>query len=91
MLVCVCVSAWVCVSNQIKSVEIRYRHPASPVKQYHRTALDQTSVYVCVGMCVDQIGQMNDELKTAESRFIPGCQAGTITRLQFVCVYLCVV
>lgn len=42
-------------------------------------------------MCVcDQIGQMNDELRTAESRFIPGCHVGRITTLRFVCVDLCV-
>lgn len=33
---------------------------------------------------------MNDELRTAESRFIPGCHAGRITTLRFVCVDLCV-
>lgn len=45
---------------------------------------------VCVVCVCDQIGQMNDELRTAESRFIPGCHVGRITTLRFVCVDLCV-
>ena len=86
----------VCMSNQIKSLAIRYHHPASPVKQYHWSALDQTSVcvqacaYFCVCVDSNQIKQMNDELRTTDSRFIPGCQAGKITTLQLICLYLCV-
>lgn len=55
MLVCECV--FLCVSNQITSLEICYHHPASPVKQYHWSVLDQTNVCAdmsifCVYVCV---------------------------------------
>lgn len=90
VFVTMCVSVWVCVSNQIKSMEICYQHPASSVRQCHCSSLDQTNVCACVYTCVFwQIEQKNFEM-TAEHRFIQAVQLTKLPdSLQFVCVCLC--
>lgn len=101
--VCVCVHA--CVTERFcvgvcEQSDKEFGDPLPPpffpcvtillVRPWPNNCLCVWFLVVCVcGVC-DQIGQMNDELRTAESRFIPGCHAGRITTLRFVCVDLCV-
>lgn len=77
----------------INNVQICYQHSSSPLNNTTGPSLTkQICVCVCVGMLflLDQIGQMNDELRTAEW-IHAGCQFGKISTLQLVCADLCMV
>lgn len=74
-------------------MDICYHRLSAPVKQY---LPDQAARCMCTCVLMflceqsHEIGQIKDELRTAESRFNPASQFGKITTLQSVYVDLSV-